>query len=177
LYDLEVDTGATRIKIWFDRRKVGLDVGFSRVSPENLVAILDADEARVEKTRAECDRDEWKRKLHWLESIPNPPARVIADIESLKTLRDQAPLILETKRFREESGQSLRSGPSLRDIVKGRAIPTCQDGDGRIPLLDFRHLVVHHSGRKFVIRDGIQTEGFSLGSGFLAGGFSIAFGG
>ncbi|UCE61731.1 MAG: HNH endonuclease [Phycisphaerales bacterium] len=43
LHDLEVNTGSTRVKIWFGKRKLGLDLSFKRITMSDLQARLEAD--------------------------------------------------------------------------------------------------------------------------------------
>ena len=49
LHNLEVDTGPTRVKAWFAKRDVGLDLSFRRVRMEQLNEVLAGDRARAER--------------------------------------------------------------------------------------------------------------------------------
>ena len=173
LYDLDVDTGATHLRIWFAQRKVGLDVDFSRLIPAELDEILQRDKARAEESHARQQRDAWKWLLQSLEAEPNPSERIKADIVSLRTLKNEAPLA----RFIAAGDWSSPKPDTVGDRVRETTLASCLDGDGRIPFLDFRRLETHHSGRKIEIREGLAVNGLRCSYSFFPQGLRVGFDG
>ena len=152
VHDLEVDTGATRVKAWFAPRDVGIELRFTRVTLDELGATLADDRERAEKAsklliralppdiQAEFDRPP---SLSWLAQLP-------------AEIRD-----------------AFLSGDPVGWRVRKWATANCLDDEQRIPLLDFKRMVVYGEGRRIVISDGIRegegeivyTSAFDNGSG------------
>jgi hypothetical protein len=176
LYDLKVNTGASHLEIWFEWRNVGLDASFSRISLDKLDKILREDRTQAEKTN-KVDEDEWKRAVQRLESIENPNERIRDDIESMKRLKNQHPLIKNMQRLPSDGDSSGQEVDSVGDRVRKVAVSDCLDADGLIPFLNFQRLEIHHSGRKFVIRDGVQTEDLGIAYCYYPQGLRLGFSG
>ncbi len=169
LHDLEVDSGATFIKIYFSARKVGLEVSFSRITPEQLAQVIAEDRA----VTAATDPNLWKKRLDFLERIPEPRhPKAQKDIDDLKTLKNAAPLILQELEF-FSSSRNTESPDFFQQRILSLAKAECLDDEGMIPLLDFQNLSVFSKGRKFVVRNGFVTESIQI-RGFVADG-GIAF--
>ena len=154
MFDLQVDAGATRIRIREQRRKVLLDLQTERKTPEELTRLLESDWARAQKAirkKAACDdtigpvfRDYLRGPLTAVET---------EDSETPQVWRD------------EGSGELVDSRQHLIPFVFDWAMEYCVDDEGLIPVLDFRNVLAYVFRRKIEIRNGID-----------AGQKSIAFG-
>jgi hypothetical protein len=138
LHDLEIDTGPTKVKAWFARRDVGLDLSFKRVTLDELNGVMAED-----RRRAESIGKELQDRL--------PP-----DLQALiGKHRDQPPPSWEAE-LPDEIREIHCSNDRIGTMVRKWAMANCQDDEQRIPFLDFKNMVVHHSGRRIVIRNGIR---------------------
>jgi hypothetical protein len=146
LFDLEVNTSATRLKFWLAQRKIGLDLSFKRVTMEQLSQVLQADHLRAD---AEGE------------------ARLPADVRSaLQEMKSQgAPSWRNSPSFQEHPEhirEAQLSGDPTGTGVKRWVASHCLDDEGKVSLLDFEHLVLNGNGRRIVIHDGIATEGIAI---------------
>jgi len=137
LHDLEVDTGPTRIKAWFAKRDVGLDLSFRRVRIEELNEALAEDRQRGESIRAK------------LPDLLPPEMRAVIEEHC-------SPSPSWAANLPEGIREAYLSGDPTGEIVRRWATANCLDDEQRIPFLDFRNIVVHHGGRQVLIRNGIR---------------------
>jgi uncharacterized coiled-coil protein SlyX len=141
LHDLEVDTGPTRIKAWFAKRDIGLDLSFRRVRMEELNEALTEDRQRAENIQAK------------LTHLLTPEMQVLIEQNSGRPPSWATGLP-------EGIREAHLSGDPVGWSVRHWATTNCLDDEQRIPFLDFRNMVVHDGGRRVLIRNGIrQGEG------------------
>jgi hypothetical protein len=143
LYDLEANTGGTKLKFWLHKRGVGLDLSFKRVTQDELSSILEAD-------RQDSDK-------RWQSNAP-----AIQDSNGIaaapQELQQQSDLPARPKEIHENKGIGMTGAGVIR-----WASSNCLDDEQRIPLLNFENVVIHRGGRWLVIRDGIATsEGINI---------------
>jgi hypothetical protein len=162
LYDLEANTGGTRLKFWLSKRNIGLDLSFKRVTMPELSAILDSDRLRAERESEQRLPDEVKHTLR--EAKLRPTSNWFQSLPSFQQLPD-------------EVREAHLSGNPTGTFVKRWASSHCQDDEGRIPLLDFETLILHDGPRRIVIRNGIAADGciirYSSSFGNGARGFNL----
>ena len=145
MFDLQVDVGATRIKIRQQKRSVLLDLQSSRKSPEELFEMLESDWERSEKALGKRAKNEETRPV-FRDYLMGPLTPAEAAESSTPSLwRD------------EGSGQLVDSRTHLISFVFDWAMEYCVDEEGKIPILDFRNMVAYIFGSKLEIRDGVDV--------------------
>ena len=153
VHDLSCNASATRIKVWFAPRDIGLDLSFQRLTVDELSVILQTDKERAETSpaakRAKAEIDEMKAALpesirEYLsgDGIRMPPSWI-----------DDLPEHLR--------GAHL-SGDPVGFSIKRWALQNCVEAEGKLTLLDFTNFSVNNAGRSIRIRNGIEE-----GQGFL----------
>jgi hypothetical protein len=70
LCDLEVNCGASKVKVWFAPREVGLELSFKRVTWSELAGILAIDRARAQEQGWKPLLPEW-----WSQFVESPMPR------------------------------------------------------------------------------------------------------
>jgi hypothetical protein len=162
LYDLETNTGGTRLKFWLARRNIGLDVSFKRATMAELSAILEADRRRAEQ--------DFEQKL------PADVREMIRDARS-QSAGDWFRTLPSFQQLPEGIREAHLSGDPTGTFVKGWATRHCLDDEQKVPLLNFESLVLFSGGRRIVIRNGIGAEGYKIGYstsvGNAAGGINL----
>ena len=151
LWDLQVDAGATRVRIREGRSIVLLDLQSSRKTPENLVRLLEEDWERSQKSiqKRRTDNDPVGG------SFIGPVFRdyLLGPLMPLDRDGSGPP-----SSWRDESsGEVIDSREHLISFVLDWAMEYCVDDEGLIPLLDFRNLRTHVFNRKVEIRDGVDV--------------------
>ena len=153
LHDLSCTASATRIKVWFAPRDIGLDLSFQRLTVDELSRILQTDKERAENSpaakRAKAEIDELKAAL------PESMRDYLSGAET------QIPLSW-IDHLPEHLRQAYLSGDPVGFSIKRWALQNCVDADGKLTLLDFTNFSVKNAGRTIRIRNGIEE-----GQGFL----------
>ncbi|HBO45040.1 MAG TPA: hypothetical protein DD670_14145 [Planctomycetaceae bacterium] len=147
LHDLSCTASATRIKVWFAPRDIGLDLSFQRLTLDDLSRILQTDKERAENSpaakRAKAEVDEIKAALP--ESIRDCLSG--DEIQIPSSWIDRLP---------EHLREAYLSGDPVGFSIKRWALQNCVDADGRLTLLDFTNCSVNNAGRSIRIRNGIE---------------------
>lgn len=154
LFDLQVDAGATKVRIREQKRKVLLDLQSARKAPEELVQLLEADWTRAQKAI--------KRKSNGDGTI-GPVFRdyLLGPLTAIDTSDREPPSL-----WRDEgSGEVVDSRRYLISFVLDWATEYCIDDEGMIPILDFRNLRTHLFGHTLEIRDGVGIGRRSMAFG------------
>lgn len=153
MYDLEVNAGATWIRIREQKRKLLLDLRTERKTPEELTRLLESDWERAEKAiKRKVARD--KIGPVFRDSLRGPFTAIgTDDSETPSIWRD------------ESSGELVDSREHLIPFVFDWALEYCVDDEGLIPVLDFRNVHAYAFRHKLEIRNGIDTGKKSIGFG------------
>lgn len=146
VFDLEVNAGATRIKIRQQKGKVLLDLHSGRKTPEELVQLLKSDADRAHKALHEVSGSSttapvFRDYLHG----PMAPIETGDDRTQPSHWRD------------ESSGEVIDSRQYLISFIFDWAMKYCVDAEGLIPVLDFRNVLSYILGKKLEIRNGIDV--------------------
>jgi hypothetical protein len=153
-FDLQVDAGATRIRIRQQKRKVLLDLQSSRKTPEELAQLLKGDWERAQKTI---------QKKVASDSTIGPIFRdyILGPLTAAETDNSGTP-----SRWRDESsGEMVESRRHLTSFILDWALEYCVDDEGLIPVLDFRNVLAYVLGRKIEFRNGVDVGQKSMGFG------------
>jgi hypothetical protein len=144
LFDLQVDAGATKVRIREQKRKVLLDLQSARKAPEELVRLLEADYTRAQKAIKRRSSDDGTIGPVFRDYSLGPLTGIdTSDTEVPGLWRD------------ESSGEVVDSRRHLISFILDWALEYCVDDEGMIPILDFRNLRTHLFGHTLEIRDGI----------------------
>jgi hypothetical protein len=148
VFDLEVNAGATRIKIRRQKGKVLLDLHSGRKSPEELVQLLESDADRGYKTMQ-------KKASASSLSVPVFRDYLLGPMTPIET-GDDSP---QASHWRDESsGEVVDSRQHVISFIYDWAMEYCVDAEGLIPVLDFRYVLSYILGKKFEIRNGIDVS-------------------
>jgi hypothetical protein len=148
-HDLEVNAGATSIRIRTRKREVALELCSKRVTPRELRGIIEADANRYE--------DYLRKKL-----VKKGPRELIEGsgigVNSVVRFEEgrgrKRCLLLKPAGGGKGLGFDIREW--VREGVIGAAVEHCSDDEGRISLLDFRNMQSYVEGGLMKIRDGIH---------------------
>lgn len=153
LHDLEVDTGPTKVKAWFAERKVGLELSFNRLTVDELGAILELDRQRGEEVGKAM-------RMKMLADLPDHIKELLRENDNTPpSWIDSLPEPLRTARLSKDP---------VGTMVKEWAKANCLDDEGCVPLIDFKSMTIHETGRCIVIRDGIREGEGHISYSFLA---------
>jgi hypothetical protein len=147
VFDLEVNAGATRIKIRQQKGKVLLDLHSGRKTREQLVQLLKSDADRGYRTMQNKASSS---------SATEPVFRdyLLGPMTPIETGDDR----LQPSHWRDEcSGEVVDSRQYLISFIYDWAMEYCVDDEGLIPVLDFRNVLSYILGKKFEIRNGIDV--------------------
>jgi hypothetical protein len=144
LFDLQVDAGATSIKIRQQKRKILLDLKSSRKSPEEFRKLLEDDWERSHKTLKNRAGEETETVFRDYLMGPLIPIQQ-EETNPLSLWHDKS------------SGQIFRSRDHLISFVYDWTMEYCVDEEGLIPILDFRNMLTYIFGRKMEIRNGVEV--------------------
>jgi hypothetical protein len=150
LFDLEVDCGATSIRIRAAKLQVVLSLQSRRVTREELRRRLEEDWARAQVSLSNRHTPAVWRDSIMGTLIPVPQAGQPVALN----WRDPA------------SGQAFESRERLVGQIYDWAMTYCLDDEGRVPLLDFRNLVTHLDGHTLTVRDGVDSGSLALNFGY-----------
>lgn len=147
LHDLETDTGKTKVKMWFKKLDIGLDLSFRRITIDELKESLAEDKLRSDKQSAGI-----------LEAVlANLPPEMRAMVEN--------PPPGSFAHFPEQFRTAYESGDHVGWHIQEWVKANCLDDEGMIPFLDFKNMKLHEAGRAIVIRSGIQEGERHIGYG------------
>ena len=152
LYDLEVNTGSTKLRAWLGERHLGVDLAFRRVSIDSLSQQLDHDRQRAESRIPKLE-----------DLIAQFPDDIKAIVQSPSGLRGMLSSMPGLDRLPEHVREAFLSGDQVGTFVKRWAQERCMDEDGLIPMLDFDHLSLNSQGRHVEIHDGVGGQGPFIG--------------
>ena len=146
LFDLQVDAGATKVRIREQKRKVILDLRTYRKTPEELVRLLEEDWERSQKSIQKRRTDDGAVGSVFRDYLLGPLTPLTTDGSGSPALwRDGS------------SGEMVNSRQHLISFVRDWAMEYCVDEEGLIPLLDFRNVLTHVFGRVVQVRDGVDV--------------------
>ncbi len=153
-FDLQVDAGATRIRIRQQKRKVLLDLRSSRKTPEELAQLLKRDWERAQKAI---------QKKVASDGTIGPVFRdyILGPLTAAETGDSGTPSCWHD----ESSGEIVESRRHLTSFILDWALEYCVDDEGLIPVLDFRNVLAYVLGRKIEIRNGVDVGQKSMGFG------------
>ena len=154
MFDLQVDAGATRIRIREQKRKILLDLRTERKSPEELMRLLERDWARAQKAIAKkTARDDTSGPI-FRDYLRGP-------LTAVETNGSVVPRV-----WRDESSRELvDSRQHLVPFVFDWAMEYCVDDEGLIPVLDFRNVLAYVFRRRLEIRNGVDAGQKSMAFG------------
>lgn len=146
LFDLQVNAGATTIRIWEEQRTVLLDLRSSRKTPEELLRLLETDWESAQKAI--------KKKAASDEAI-GPVFRhyMLGSLTAVETSDPGTPSLW----CDESSGELIESRKHLTSFILDWATEYCVDDEGLIPVLDFRNMLAYIYGRRLEIRNGVDV--------------------
>jgi hypothetical protein len=146
LFDLQVDAGATKVRIREQKRKVLLDLRTYRKTPEELVRLLEADWASSQESIQ-------KRRIN--DGAVGPVFRdyLLGPLTPLDINDPGSPALWRD----ESSGEMVDSRQHLISFVLDWAMEYCIDDEGLVPLLDFRNVLTHVFGHDVQVRDGVDV--------------------
>ena len=152
LHDLSCTASATRIKVLFKPRDIGLDLSFQRLTVEDLSGILQADKQRAEASPAA------KRAKAVIDEMIATFPESIRDSLSGDGIRKPPSWIADLP---EHLREAHLSDDPVGFSIKQWARKNCVDAEGKLTLLDFTNFTVNAPGRRIRIRNGIgEGQGF-----------------
>jgi hypothetical protein len=154
IYDLEVDAGATSIRIRAAKRHVLLGLRCERVSPDGLRRRLEEDWERAQVAIAKTAAAHRGVGPVWRDS----------QMGALDPTGEPGQAV--PRQWRDpRTGRVLDSRERIIGLIHGWATAYCLDDQGNIPLIDFRDLLTYLDGLPLHIRDGVSTgpRAFSFG--------------
>jgi hypothetical protein len=150
LHDLEVNTSATKVRVWFADRKIGLDLSFKRMTAEQLSDLL-----KTDLDRSNARRDE---RLSSLKLRLGDRAGVL---ESTPESRE-AWLASLSNPLPDAIRSAIISDDQVGDLVKEWARNNCRDDEGLVAVLNFKQLSLYGHGRHVQIEDGVRSDGLDV---------------
>jgi hypothetical protein len=157
LYDLSVDTGATKIKIRVRKKDVVLDMESRRITQDEFDHLLEEDYDRA------ID--------HILKTTANTPGTFpvfrdykMGSLAPLESNQSGAP-----ERWRDKgTGEDVESREHLIEFIRAWALHYCLDDEGIIPLLDVRNLRTYIGESLLEVRNGVEVgpRGMAFGAYF-----------
>lgn len=155
--DLECNASATRIRLWFAPRDIGIDLSFKRITTDEFVAML-RDDKQLAETSPQAKR------------LAEEIERVMAQFPTVLTSELHAPKHAPPwiDHLPEHLRELYLSGDPTGFGTKRWASEHCLDDEQKIRLLDFTNISVNVGTRRIRIRNGIVE-----GQGFI--GYSAAF--
>ncbi len=158
LFDLQVDVGATKVRIRERKRKVYLDLRSTRKTREEMARLLDTDWTRAQKAI---------QKRTTSDGAVGPVFRdyLLGPLTAAETDEKGPPSLWRD----ESSGELVDSRQHLISFVLDWVMEYCVDDEGLIPLLDFRNMRTYLFGRALEIRDGVDVgrkRSISFGAAF-----------
>ena len=157
LYDIQVDTGGTKIKIKVKKSEVVLDLWSSRVTLETLEEMLVQDWKAwiIQRDRMIKENPNFRTWQEFADT--SDPKNILAYVNNPKPGPWPQQSIPEASQ--KDHLEKVLEG------VKTSALKYSLDDDGRIMVLNFNHLVTFDDNRKIEIRNGVDIAGSGQGFG------------